>query len=97
MSTPNPDIGLALEDQNQAPPDRSQNPFAKFFQDPKNIATALVFGAALAQPRRPDSDGLQTLLQRAVGAGVFRGALESGTYQTQLKREDTAFQRAQKE
>jgi hypothetical protein len=82
----------------QAPPsqDRAEGGFTKFFKDPKNIATALIFGAALTQPRPSNgADGLSTFMQRAAGAAAFRGALESGGYRRQLDRQQTAFQQAQ--
>lgn len=91
------EIGQELEAPAQPSPDRRQGAFSKFFQDPKNIATALVFGAALAQPRQQGSDGLATLMQRATGAAAFRGALQSGVEGQKLKREQTAFERARAE
>lgn len=93
------EIGQEIEEEPNAQPssDRRQGAFAKFFSDPKNIATALVFGASLAQPRDQSRDGLATLMQRATGAAAFRGALESGVQGQKLKREQTAFERAQAE
>lgn len=89
------EIGMELENQNPPAEDRSQGGFSKFFHDPKNIATALIFGASLLQPRQPGNNAVQTFAQRAVGAAAFRGALESGVQQQKLKREQTAFERAQ--
>ncbi len=91
------EVGLELEEPAQPAPDRTKGAFAKFFDDPKNIATALIFGASLAMPRQEGHNGLSTLLQRATGAAAFRGALESGIQGKQLQREQTAFERAQAE
>jgi len=92
-----PDIGVELEEENTASPDRTKGAFKKFFDDPKNIATALIFGASLAMPREQGQDGLQTMVQRAAGAAAFRGTLQSGVQNAQLKREQTAFERTQAE
>lgn len=52
--------------------------FNALVHDPKNLATALVLAAALAQPRDQGRNGLQTALQRGVGALAFRGETEQG-------------------
>jgi len=89
------EIGVELEEPNAPEADRTKGAFKKFFDDPKNIATALIFGASLAMPRQQGQDGLSTMVQRAAGAAAFRGTLQSGVQNAQLKREQTAFERAQ--
>jgi len=94
------EVGQELEefDAQSAPkPAERENAFTKFFKNPSNIATALVFGAALAQPRTEGRDGLATFMQRATGAAAFRGALQGGQEKQKLAREQTAFERAQVE
>lgn len=69
--------------------------FKEFIKKPENIATALVFAAALAQPRQQGRNGFQTLLQRGVGAAAFRGQLERGAQDRAEARQERGFQQSQ--
>lgn len=90
-------IGYELEQIPAEREDRADNPIRRFFSDPANIASAIVFGASLTQPRDPDRNALATLAQRAAGAAAFRGALQQGMQQRKIERQQTAFERAQAE
>lgn len=63
-----------------------QSRVREFFTDPKNLATAFVLAAALAQPRQGDRGAFGTLAQRAVGALGFRGGMETGIAQQERQR-----------
>jgi len=65
-------IGSAIDGEDQ----KEQSKVGKFFKDPKNLATMLVMGAALAQNRRGQSFGAH-LGKAAVGGLGFRGGLET--------------------
>lgn len=67
-----PSIGAAIDGEDQ----KEQSKAGKFFTDPKNLATMLVMGAALAQNRRGQSFGAH-LGKAAVGGLGFRGGLET--------------------
>lgn len=63
----------------QSPADGNPlDPAKQWLSDPKNLATAVVLAAALAQPRERGRGGLATVAQRGVGALQFRGQLETG-------------------
>lgn len=76
---------MANEDVFSAP---EQNPGVSFFKDPRNLATGLVFLAALAQPRRDGQSPLAAAGERAVGALAFRGGLDSGIRRQRNEEED---------
>ena len=67
-------VGNALvEDERRQQNERG--PVGRFFRDPKNLATMLVLGAALAQNRRGQSFGAH-LGRGVVGSLAFRGGLD---------------------
>jgi hypothetical protein len=69
------------------------NKIQEFFTDPRNLATGLVFLAALAQPRSPGQSTAGAIGERAVGALGFRGGLDKGIRAQREKEEETAARR----
>lgn len=89
------DIGQAIEGTGQ----QQESKMKSFFTDPRNLATMLVLGAALSQPRGRDQTALAHTLKSGVGALGFRGGLDQvmqDRQQTAGKQEaDIGFQENQ--
>lgn len=79
----------------QPAPQGQQNPITSFFSDPKNLATGLVFLAALAQGRRPGQNAAGQVGQAALATGAFRGGMESGLRRERQQDEAITNQRTQ--
>jgi hypothetical protein len=78
-----------MADETQTGPGMMQG----FFKDPRNLATALVFLAAAAQPKQDGQSGVAHGLQSAVGALGFRGGLDRGLRQQRIQDEGIQQQR----
>lgn len=76
------DIGHIIDGEEQ----QQQGKAKEFFTDPKNLATMLVLGAALAAPRRPGYSPLAHTLRSGVGALGFRGGIEKGLDRQEAER-----------
>jgi len=86
-------VGAAI----QGPPaNEDPSKLKQFFTDPKNLATMLVLGSALAQNRRGQSFGAH-LGKAATGSLAFRGGLDKGIedrQQAELEAESVQGRRA---
>jgi len=65
-----------------------QGKIQQFFTDPKNLATLLVLGTALAQPRNPDQTSLAHALRSGTGALAFRGGLDRDIQNRQIEEDE---------
>jgi hypothetical protein len=68
------------------------NQMLDWIKRPENLTTALILGAALAQPRDPGRNAFQTVLQRGAGALAFRGGMENQIQDQRLKEGAAAEQ-----
>lgn len=89
MADPNDPMGV--QQQPQGPMTNVQN----FFKDPKNLATGLVFLAALAQGRRPGQSTAGQVGERALGALAFRGGIDSSQRKQKIQDDQLAEQKLQ--
>jgi hypothetical protein len=76
---------------------QQENSLVEFFKRPENLATGLVFLAALAQPRNRGQSSLGAVGQAALGATAFRGGLQQGIRRETLQDEDRARAKLQQD
>jgi hypothetical protein len=70
-----------------------QDKIQQFFMDPQNLATGLVFLAALSQPRQRGQSSVGKVAQSAAGAFGFRGGLQQGMRKNAMEDEEQRARR----
>ena len=83
--TPLGAVGSAIQGPDE-PKAQDSGKLKEFFTDPKNLATMLVLGAALTQPRRGGRKPIAHALKSGAGALAFRGGLDANLEASAAKR-----------